>query len=71
METILVVSLVALSLSLAANAMQAKRYRESKKKPVPTTSAEDLLHDLTRRGFAVLRVEVVDPDNLFLRSPRA
>lgn len=33
-------------------------------------TAQDLLHDLTRRGQAVLRVEVIDPANILLRSPR-
>ncbi len=43
--------------------------RQSRKKPPKklTTSAEDLLHDLTKRGHAVLRVEVLDPEALFLR----
>jgi hypothetical protein len=34
------------------------------------STAKDLLHDLTRRGNAILRVEVIDPENLILRSPR-
>lgn len=38
--------------------------------PQPTLSAEDLLHDLLTRGQAILRVEVIDPANLLLRSPR-
>lgn len=32
--------------------------------------ASDLLHELTTTGSAVLKVEVVDRDNLFLRIPR-
>lgn len=30
-------------------------------------TASDLLHDLTRRGFAVLKIEVIDPDSILLR----
>ncbi len=33
-------------------------------------SAQDLLHDLTRRGAAVLKIDVIDQENLLLRSPR-
>ena len=61
---------IALSLSLACNAFQAYIARSLKKKPRPDTTAADLLHDLTRQGQAVIRVEVIDPANLFLRSPR-
>lgn len=38
--------------------------------PKPTLGAEDLLHDLLSQGQAILRVEVIDPTNLILRSPR-
>ncbi len=38
--------------------------------PKPTLTAEQLLHDLTTSGQAVIRVEVIDAKNLFLRSPR-
>ncbi len=33
-------------------------------------SAQDLLHDLSRHGNAVIKVEVIDAANLLLRSPR-
>ncbi len=33
-------------------------------------SAQDLLHDLTRKGSAILKVDVIDAENLLLRSPR-
>ena len=60
-----------LVLSLAANLVQAYFFakKQRKRQPVLTMAAEDLLHDLTR-GPAVVRVEVIDAKNLFLRSPR-
>jgi len=33
-------------------------------------SALDLLHELTTRGSAIVRLEVIDQGQLFLRSPR-
>lgn len=39
--------------------------------PAPTQTAEDLLHDLTHRGQALIRIEVIDPKNLLLRRPRS
>lgn len=33
-------------------------------------TAADLLHDLTTKGRAVLKVDVIDMANLLLRSPR-
>ena len=61
---------VAFALSLALNSFQYYLAKSLKKKPRPDTTAADLLHDLTRNGHAILRVEVIDPANLFLRSPR-
>ena len=65
------VMLAFLILSLAANLVQAYFFvkKRQKREPVLTMAAEDLLHDLTR-GPAVLKVEVIDAKNLFLRSPR-
>lgn len=46
-------------------------YRSRKRPPKRLSdSAEDLLHDLTKRGSAVLRVQVIDPEQIFLRSPK-
>lgn len=59
-----------LAASLACNVFLAYIARTLKKKPRPDTTAADLLHDLTRRGQAIIRVEVIDPANLMLRSPR-
>lgn len=44
--------------------------RKTSPKPKPDITAQDLLHDLTTRGAAILRVEVMDPSQLLLRSPR-
>lgn len=60
-----------LAISAGANVWLALLLRRKAKapKPQPTLTAEQLLHDLTA-GQAIVRVEVVDPTNLFLRSPR-
>lgn len=71
MEVMTVALLVGLGVSLGGNAFQTYLLRINKKKPRLDTSALDLLHDLTRRGGAVLKVEVIDPANLLLRSPKS
>lgn len=50
------------------NAALRSQLEAAKKAPALTVDAEKLLHDLTR-GPAIIRVEVIDPKNLFLRSP--
>lgn len=60
---------VCLSISIAANAYQAYRAKTNKKKPALDLTAQDLLRDLMRGG-AVVRLEVIDQSQLFLRSPR-
>jgi hypothetical protein len=57
-------------ISLSCNALQFYLFRHPKKKPQPTITAEDLLHDLTTRGRAILKVDVIDPANLLLRSSK-
>ena len=59
-----------LLISAPLNVYLFARLRQAKKKPAPTYDAQDLLHDLTQRGQAVLRVQVIDAANLMLRSPR-
>lgn len=44
------------------------RARKTPAKKLDVT-ANDLLHDLTGRGSAVLRVEVLDPEALLYRRP--
>jgi hypothetical protein len=61
---------VLLAASVLFNAFQLYLAKINKKKPKPDLTASDLLHDLTSRGRAVVRVEVIDSTNLFLRSPR-
>ena len=51
-------------------ALLALLLRRPKKTRKYDLTAQDLLHDLTRRGAAILKVEVIDPANLMLRSPR-
>ncbi len=70
MEPISGVLLFCLAASLAANGFQVYRARINKKRRAPDITAQDLLHDLTRRGGAVIRVEVIDQAAFFLRSPR-
>lgn len=61
----------ALGLSLAANFALAFLLRRSRKKPHPqvtrTVTAEEVLHDLTRAGQTVVRIERIDSDSLFMR----
>jgi len=57
--------------SLIANALLAYRLFKTPATLQKTTDAKDLIHDLTRRGQAVVKIEVVDPDGLFItRSAR-
>lgn len=57
--------------SLSGNVVLSVLLRKSRKKPVEqlTVTAEQLLHDLTA-GAALIRVERVNPADVFLRSPR-
>lgn len=41
-----------------------------RKKPAASYEAQQLLHDLTKKGGAILKIEVVDASNLFLWSAR-
>jgi hypothetical protein len=45
---------------------------EARRSPPPRldTTAQDLMHDLTARGAAVVKITVVDPASILLRSPR-
>ena len=62
-----------LAVSVLANAILVFLLHKQKKtprKPQLSMGAEDLLHDLTKSGSAILRVEVIDPAQLYLRRPR-
>ncbi|MES3012639.1 MAG: hypothetical protein V4750_02780 [Pseudomonadota bacterium] len=68
----LIAPLVGLLLvSLSGNAFLYILLSKSYKKPVETRTltAEALLHDLTE-GSALVRVERINPNDVFLRSPR-
>lgn len=67
-SAILAIAFATLSASLGVLLLRARR--RPVKEPVLDRTAEDLLHDLLTRGQAILRVEVIDPTNLLLRSPR-
>ena len=71
MEAIYTAVSAVLGLSVASNLVLFIALRRSKKKPPPKLSitAEELLHDLTR-GQSVLRVQVIDPSAILLRSPK-
>jgi hypothetical protein len=49
----------------------ALELEKARKAPAPTFAAEDLLNQLTRQGQAVVRIECLNPSDLFLRSPRS
>ncbi len=56
---------------LAALAKQsADELAAQKKRPAPTLSAEEILHDLTASGRALIRIERINEADVFLRSPR-
>jgi hypothetical protein len=59
-------------LTLASSAGNAYLFRQTKKQKKQSQSqdATMLMHHLTRRGAAVIKVTVVDPQDIFLRSPR-
>lgn len=59
-----------LGISLAVLAFLAYLLRSKKPTRRLDMTAQDLLHDLTQRGAAILKVEVIDAANLLLRSPR-
>jgi len=61
---------VLLCISGGLNGVLVFRLRKARRTPKYDLSAQDLLHDLTRRGVSILRVEVIDPAGLMLRSPR-
>jgi len=44
--------------------------KSNKQKAKLDISASDLLHELTVNGSAILKVDVMDRDNLLLRLPR-
>ncbi len=59
-----------LGIALAVVAVLGYLVRSKKPPRRYDLTAQDLLHDLTHRGSAILKVEVIDAANLMLRSPR-
>lgn len=60
---------------LKRHKLQLREDLESAKKAPPAApkldvSAQDLIHDMTRRGHAIVRIEILDPSSILLRSPR-
>jgi hypothetical protein len=58
-----------LGLSLATNLFLAFKLRQSIKAPAPTQEAKEVLASLLQ-GQAIVRISVIDPENLMMRSPR-
>lgn len=65
--SLIIVSLC-LVISLSFNLYQYKKQKVPMKAQ-PTLDAEQLLHDLTR-GPSLVRISVIDPSNLMIRSPK-
>lgn len=72
MELITPLLAVVLAISACLNAYQFVVFRRLRRAPPPrmTIEAEDLAHDLTTKGSAVVKMTVIDPANLILRRPR-
>lgn len=58
-----------LGLSIGGNAILLFKLLKSIKAPAPTQDAKELLHHMMG-GHAIIRMSVLDPENLMLRSPR-
>ncbi len=63
------VLLVLVFLSINLNIVLFLRLKKAKKSPQPTLDAQRLLHDMTN-GSALLRISVIDPTDMMIRSPR-
>jgi len=63
---------VLLALLLASVALNAVlvSHRKLKQKSELTQDAAMVLNDLTRSGQTLVRISRIDPDDMFLRSPR-
>lgn len=58
-----------LSISIAFNILQFFKIRIVQKTPQPTLEAQKLLHEITG-GSAILRISVIEPGDILIRSPR-
>jgi hypothetical protein len=62
--------IVLLIISIQLNAFLYFKYKKSIKSPVPTKDAQALLSELAG-GRAILKIDVINPEDIFLRSPRS
>lgn len=60
---------LSLILSLCGNAHLFLKLRQSIKAPAPTLEAKEVLASLAS-GQSILRIQVLDPESLMMRSPR-
>jgi hypothetical protein len=60
---------VALLISCACNAFFVYRRKQALSQPKYTHDAAMILNDLTRGG-SVIRISRIDPQDIYLRSPR-
>ncbi len=71
MDPTLLVAATSAALNLAFVAFEI--YKHLRKKKIPPRldqNAQDLLHDLTHRGNALLKIEILDAANFFIRRPQ-
>ncbi len=59
-----------LCLSALSNIALSYLLWRSKKLPTPTFDAKALIHDLTRKGSSIIRLECLDPEGLMFRRPQ-
>lgn len=63
------IAIFVFSVSICLNAALFYFLRKARKKPTPTYGAQELLASLTS-GPAVLKIEVVNIEDILIRSPR-
>lgn len=69
MDILMPMALVILTLSLCGNALLFTLYRRERKSPVPTTDAQELLAQICS-GPTLLKIQIIDRQDIFLKSPR-
>lgn len=60
---------MALAISLSANVFLVFKLIASRKEPVLTADAKDLLQNILS-GTAIIRMDVINPSDILIRSPR-
>lgn len=53
-------------LSVIVNFILIHKLRAVRAKPQMALDAKDLIHDLTKKGAALVRIQVLDPEGLFM-----